>query len=242
MLASWVRPIPGRGSGEDLLEQVDLLESERDRFERLYLAQRLRSQAFAHRLRELEALPETALRQGGPPVVVSMRITGRDATRPAGDIELLRPRYAGRLLREGDVAVSRGRHLVGRLVHVAPARVLLQPITHRGSGLLQGGVLHAGTGDWDLVPVLLRPVGDGTLVADVNARAGVAVSDLVVLADAQWPAWAQAMVIGRIESVQPRDDAPLRNRILVRPEHPFDALSWIALLASPDDPVNPGGT
>ena len=66
-LAGMLRPVDA-GDGlntEDLRGQLQLLETERDRYERLYRAQRLRSQELAAQLRLLQHLPESVLRAPG---------------------------------------------------------------------------------------------------------------------------------------------------------------------------------
>jgi hypothetical protein len=46
----------------------------------------------------------------------------------------------------------------------------------------------------------------------------VAVGQVVRLRDEHWPASAQMHVLGRVESVEKKESAPLRSVVVVRPE------------------------
>ena len=127
-LASWLRPprdLEGRPVNE---AEIDQLRRDRDRFEQLWQSQRVRADGFARQLRQLEGLPDAALRSPHPPLVVEADITGRDPSDPRSPIELRMPRDGGERLAVGDVAVWNGQQVLGRLSHVSPVRLMVLPL------------------------------------------------------------------------------------------------------------------
>jgi len=84
---------------------------------------------------------------------------------------------------------------------------------------------------------LLNPLGDGSFAGEVDHRYGTLPGSQVVLADSEWPPWAQALGVGVIESVEQIDEAPLRDLVIVRPRIQLHQLPEIILLASDEDPM-----
>ena len=243
-LAGILRPVDATDglNTEDLRGRLELLETERDRYERLYRAQRLRSQELASQLRLLQNLPESVLRAPRPPMILASDVTGRNPRDVISAVELdLVPEIAERVL-EGDVATWKHQYLVGRVVRISPFRVTVLPVTHPDTGPVQAVLVHNRNQDLSTPPprLLLKPVGDGTFAGEVNHRHGTAVGDEVVLADSGWPAWAQALELGRVESVRQLDEAPLRDLIIIRPKYQLFELPHVMLLARDEEPSTSG--
>ena len=59
--------------------------------------------------------------------------------------------------------------------------------------------------------------------------------DEVVLLDEDWPASAQGLRIGVIESVKPNDKVPLRNIVIVRPTYQLSQVRMVVLRIEPHD-------
>lgn len=234
-LAGMLRPVDASDGlhSEDLRGQLELLESDRDRYERLYRAQRLRSQELAAQLRLLQHLPESVLRAPRPPMILPSDVTGRNPRDVISPVELeLEPEIVDRVL-EGDVATWKHQYLVGRVVRISPFRVTVLPVTHPDTGPVQAVLVDPGNRDITAPPprLLLKPLGDGTFAGEVNHRHGTTVGDEVVLADPAWPDWAQALQVGTVEEVRQLDEAPLRDLVIVRPRFQLFELPHVMLLA-----------
>jgi hypothetical protein len=240
-LAGWLRPVDsGDGMNEaDLRVHLEVLEQDRDRFQRLYRAQRLRSQELAAQLRLLQDLPEGLLRAARPPVILPTDVTARDPGDVVSMVEVkLTPDIEDRVV-VGDVATWLNERLVGRVAHRSSFRVTILPLTHPDTGPIQGVVLDAAQEATGAPParVLLKPLGDGLLAAEVDHRLGTSIGADVVLADPTWPIWAQALHVGSVISVEQIDEAPLRDLIIVQPAVQLHELPHVVLLARDEEPV-----
>lgn len=125
----------------------------------------------------------------------------------------------------GSVVTLDSMQLVGRLSPASGLTGRVVPITARGSRSI-GGIVVTGTAPGQWVATSLKPDGAGALtgiLAEDTDDSGrpkppVAPGMLVRLKDEAWPQHAQFnAILGVVESVQPTDDAPPRQRITVRP-------------------------
>ena len=144
---------------------------------------------------------------------------------------------AGRGARHGvtkgqTVALSRGVHLVGRVVDVSSRTSRILPITHARAGLLGAMVMTDDpTGGFR---TLLLPQGDGTFTGDLVAEAvGVEEGQVVRLSDEEWPATSQMVVIGRVTRVGRKENQ--RLTVDVTPEVNVGRVSEV-VLRIPTDP------
>ena len=230
-LASWLRPprdLEGRPVDE---AEIDQLRRDRDRFEQLWQAQRVRADGFARQLRQLEGLPEAALRSPHPPLVVEADITGRDPSDVRSPIELRMPRDGGERLAVGDVAVWNGQRVLGRISHVSPVRLMVLPLSNPESGPIEVVPADASAGTY-LPRMLLRQEGRGLLAADIDRRVVLEPGTRLVLADHRWPAWAQGLEVAVVVGIEALDDAPLRQRIIARPAVDAPAVSRVSILSA----------
>jgi hypothetical protein len=84
---------------------------------------------------------------------------------------------------------------------------------------------------------LLSPSADNTLRGPVEDARGIEPSpgQIVRLADSdRWPASAQMLLVGRVESVEPDPNQPLRKVVIVRPSLKLDRVSEVVLRISAD--------
>ena len=236
-LASWLRPPrdqTGRAVGEAEIEQ---LRSDRDRFEQLWQAQRVRADDLAQRLRQLEGLPSEAYRSPHPPMVFDAEITGRDPRDARSPIELRMPKDGGDRFAVGDIAVWGGRRLLGRISHVSSVRLMVLPPSNPEAGPIEVAV--GGERSEGLPRMRLRQSSSGFLTADVDKRVTIEPGASLVLADARWPDWARGLEVATVERVEPIDAAPLRNRVIARPSVDAPAVSQIAILSAGEPEQRP---
>lgn len=156
---------------------------------------------------------------------VSARVIGSGPD-PADGTLIVRAGEDAGLLATDSFAVAGGVHLVGRVVGVGPRTSRVLPVTHRRAGKMQAIVLPGSTDD-SLVATSaaggflcqLDPIGGGKLAGPLVAEAvNVEPGQVVRLSDPGWPEGAQMLVLGRVESVGPSPEQPLRQRVVVRPE------------------------
>ncbi|HZW10279.1 MAG TPA: hypothetical protein VFF69_10290, partial [Phycisphaerales bacterium] len=86
----------------------------------------------------------------------------------------------------------------------------------------------------------LRPAGDGTLKGDVGDPGAqgsrlIQPGQVVRLFDRHWPASAQMLVIGAVESVEPAPDSPLRPVIVVRPTVALERVTEVIVRITPEE-------
>jgi hypothetical protein len=80
-------------------------------------------------------------------------------------------------------------------------------------------------------PLQVFPTGDGEFTADADGSMVIAEGDIVRLMDPPpaWPETAQAMVVGVVRSVRPKDSEPLRNIVIIRPRFQLSQISSMVL-------------
>ncbi len=136
------------------------------------------------------------------------------------------------------VAVTRGVHLVGRVVSTSARSSRIVPITHPRAGLI-GAMVMTNDPTTGFAAQLL-PEGDGVLTGELVAEAeGVEEGQVVRLSDGAWPASGQMVVIGRVASVGRKDNQ--RITITVEPEHDVARVSEVVLRIPTEPPSDAGG-
>jgi len=232
-LASALRPPSPAEPAVDLTDEtLDSMYQEKETWRRQYLAASMRLRELEDLLEEIQRLPVERFDVAVTPVVA--RITGRSPKTIDKPVELNRGSRAG--VAPGTIAVVNGVYLVGRVSEAFPLRSILIPITSPSTGLLMGKVLAAGELEQaiDQTPtVQLEPTRDGDFLAEASRETSIAVGDTVVLADPAWPPTAQAMILGVVARIAPKDEQPLRNRIEIRPVHRLPRLSSVTLVVQP---------
>ncbi|MHC5024436.1 MAG: MreC domain-containing protein [Planctomycetota bacterium] len=237
-LAAWLRPHadPALALAADA-DQRRLLVENAAEFERLYLDAEQRIRALQEQIRQLQQIPPETLRVARRPVLA--RITARTPQSSHGPVELRRGSREG--VQRGTVAVYGGVHLLGRVSgDVSLVRSVLLPLTNTATNFVRAQVSLSEQPPelrLDGPVVQLQPVGDGTLVGDVDRQAVIAEDDVVRLVDPAWPRTAQQMIIGRIVSITVKDAEPLRNTIVVRPVYQVHEVAEVTLLIEDE----PGG-
>ena len=118
MIKGWVRPaIELSDLPTDEQERNDLAVAERDHYRQLYHSQMLRATELADQLRMVQSLPESALRNAMPPVVLALDLTGHRPDDSSGVVELKLSRGILDRILSGDIAIV-GRDIVGRIARV----------------------------------------------------------------------------------------------------------------------------
>ena len=125
----------------------------------------------------------------------------------------------------GDVVTTDFVQLLGRIVGVTQRTSTVLPITAVKGDELEAVILAAPGS----VRCRLVPSGNGTLRGDLEDKRDMATGkaiepvpgDEVRLNDpSRWPASAQMLLIGVVESVEPSPRQPLRKFVVVRPSVP----------------------
>ncbi|MBX3357129.1 MAG: hypothetical protein KF745_01745 [Phycisphaeraceae bacterium] len=138
------------------------------------------------------------------------------------------------------VAVVQGVMLVGRALPTGAPLSDVVPITDRRAGQVQGVVMLS-----DLVrgPTCnLMPVGDGTLIGDLEFPQGMTEPPTVEpgmtvrLSDDEWPAHALGLVIGVVERVGPKPTSAQRQQVVVRPQARLDRATEVIIRVTADSP------
>lgn len=238
MLTGWIRPATAPSDlPTDTKNRTQFAETERDLYRQLYHAQMLRSTELADLLRELQSLPETALRNPKPPVALPIDLTGNRPSDPTSIVELkLSSEYVDRI-RIGDIVIV-GSDIVGRVIRVGLTRVEVRPSTHKDVGLIRAAIVPAHprneNGPTLKAEVLIRSAGSGGLYAEVPTDSGVVVGDLVVLDDPSWAEVGSGLVLGVVTSTAPMDAAPLRHAVTIAPRWQIRDLVRVVVLGSAD--------
>ena len=238
MVTSWVRPaIEPSDLPTDEKERNDLAIAEREYFRQLWTAQMLRATELADQLRELQALPNSALRNPLPPMSIPIDITGRKSSDVAGTLELKLIRGTlGRIL-VGDIAVI-GSDIVGRISRVGMTRAQLSPTNHKEIGLTRAAIVSAHPSNQRsplLAEIILQSNGESTMFAEVPATSGVQVGDLVQLDDSSWPRSGSGLTLGVVTEVVQLDEAPLRQRVIVTPRRRARDVSRVVVLGTGEE-------
>jgi hypothetical protein len=238
MFTSWVRPsLEPSDLPSDEKERNELAIAERDHYRQMYHAQMLRATELADQLRELQSLPETALRNPQPPVIIQVDVTGNRPSDVSGIIELKLIREASSRIRVGDIAIV-GRDIVGRISSVGMTRIGLMPTTNKEMRLTRAAIVPAhpsNTRSPLLAEVILQSNGEAQMIAEVVATSGVKKGDLVQLDDSSWPLIGAGLTIGVVEDVMPLDEAPLRQRVIIVPRRIARNVSRVVVLGTGEE-------
>jgi len=230
VVGGWLAP-PSQGGAEP--EEIALLRRERDEYQTLYERMRERNSDLLRLMEQqqlmIELNPSVSTRHLYAPVI------GRTSDPEAAQLQI----RAGRVheINVNDVVAVEGVQLFGKVTGVAPRTSWILPITAEASRAIGGKVM---TADGEGFTCQLRPVGDGTLEGDVGDPGAegtrlIQPGQLVRLFDRQWPASAQMLVIGRVETVNPAPDSPLRPVISVRPTVVLDRVTEVIVRVTPTE-------
>lgn len=196
---------------------IERLHVQLNEFERLYLAEQSKVEDLQRQLEQLQKLPPELL-----DVPIQPRVAGvvlRSPTSTLGLVVLNRGANHG--VKPGTVAVYDGVHLLGRVTDdVSAMQCSLLPLTNKSTGYLVARVMPMDRSDVriaDAPEILLEPDGSDAFTAQIDKNTLIEVGSTVRLRDTKWPATAQAMVIGLVESITPNELEPLRNIVTVRP-------------------------
>ncbi len=186
------------------------------------------TRALLHRARlqieglqeQIEVLQEVSgLWPGVEVTPIFARVTGRALDRAHGPIRINAGSRHGVVA--GAIVVYRGGHLIGRVAEgVSRLSGGVVPITDGATGLIEGIVLPAGDPVADVrnAPhIQLVPDDHGGLVGDLDRDTPIHQGDVVRLADPSWPDSAQGLIIGMVDTLEPKDLQPLLNIVTVRP-------------------------
>jgi hypothetical protein len=221
MLTGWVRPaVEPSDLPTDEQERYELAVSERDQYRQMYHSQLLRATEFSDQLRLLQSLPETALRNPQPPVILSLDLTGTKPADVSSTLELKLTRGLSNRILDGDIVII-GTDVVGRISRIGMTRVEFYPTTHKEIGFIRAAVVgsHPNNNGRSAViaEVLLQSNGDGAFVAETQVASGVKKGDLVILDDSSWPENGSGLIIGIVEEITKLDQAPLRCVLTITP-------------------------
>jgi len=228
LLAHWLAPAR-QAPADDALR---LLESEARRFETLFAQERAENARLRAIIRDLqqgrELAPDVSVRLVATPIVGT-------TTDPANPL-LRAPVGRADGVAVNAVAVVQGVQILGRVVSAGTRSCLIQPITSRSAGAIEGVILTdlprapgapapAADSARPALRARLHPMRDGTLQGVVSHERDPATrevllpspGDTVRLDDPQWPRNARMLVIGTVERVEPAAEDPQRVQITVRP-------------------------
>ncbi|MFO0873223.1 MAG: rod shape-determining protein MreC [Phycisphaerales bacterium] len=231
-LRTWLRRGDDPLAGSSELEQT--LVADRDRYRALWNDERLRNEELVRQLDDVRLAEQ--LDEGAMFDPVRADVVGRGPDSLRGAVRLNIGTRSG--VAPGDVAVFRGAHLVGRVADDPDAlSCLLVSTTDPSVGRIHAAVApdpEPADPRPATIPLLLTPVGDGTFVADAGRDARIRIGDEVVCADPSWKSTARGMIIGVVDSIDRRDDQPLRNRLRIKPIYEAQRLATVIVkVASP---------
>lgn len=146
----------------------------------------------------------------------------------------------------GAFALYQGFQLVGRVSEVSPRSSVITPITARAYGPITVLILPDDGAFERAIRCSLEPVGDGTLSGDVGREAehdlpAVKVGQRVVYHDPDPGQLNTGPLVGFIESVAPKDKAPLWSTIVVRPRYRLGEIGAVDLRIPRRGPSDGGG-
>lgn len=237
-LGGWLTPASAR---EPQPEVVTQLQRQVDEYRTLYERARARNEDLLRQMEQLRLMvelnPSASTRLLYAPVIGA-------ATDPSDPKLLIR---AGRAqgVHPNDVVAVEGVQLFGAVVDVSARTSWIRPVTSRAQGYVRGLIMiEDGRG----VRCSLRPTGDGALRGDAahdetdpEASERIAVGQTVRLDDPAWPGGAQMLVLGRVESVEPAPDSPLRRVVVVRPRVALDRVTEVIVRTSESLSEREGG-
>ncbi len=230
LVSRWLSP--PRAAHSD--EATRVLEEELEHARQLYLQTLDENVKLRSTIQELQrgiALnPELAVQQ------ISASVTGSSGDLAAALLHVRAGEKQGVTI--NTVATAPGLQLLGRVVQVSARTCQVQPITSKSSGTIRGKLMldeDTGAG----LECLLTPGPDGTLRGPVEDARGIEPTPglIVRLADTdRWPASAQMLLLGKVESVEPDPNQPLRKTVTVRPTLKLERVSEVVLRISPESP------
>ncbi|HWB18810.1 MAG TPA: rod shape-determining protein MreC [Phycisphaerales bacterium] len=242
--ANWLRPGVTRHIPTDenaVTKLADDLQYQTEQTQKMLAAnlkQALRISDLEQQIAELQMIPAHIREMAGAPISAETPVTSRAANAIDGLVELKIPEEAkDRVTEKSTIAVYGAVNLLGRVTEVSKFRVMLMPITNEATSWFMAAVIPAdriedATFDMSSAArVQLRPHGDGTLSGEMDRAKDVGKGDKVILSDPSWPEWAQAMVVGIVEKVQPKESEPLIQQVIVRPRVLVSELSHVTLLS-----------
>jgi len=240
MISSWVRPaVEPSDLPTDEQDRNEFAIAERNLYRQMYSAQLLRATEFADQLRLLQSLPESALLNPRPPLIVPIDITGKRPNDIAGIVELKLIRDASEKFKVGDIAVV-GSDIVGRILRIGLTRIELIPVTHKEVGLTRATIVPAHptrNRSSLLADIIMQSNGDSVMLAEVLATSGVQIGDLVQLDDSSWPAVGIGYTLGVVVDVSQLDEAPLRHRVVIEPRRRARDLSKVVVFGTGEKKV-----
>lgn len=214
-LHRWLKPVPPPPSDSRLAAlENDNQELRTKLLQQLDENQRLRTLLEQARVRPADAA--SGMNQ------LAAKVTGVSADVNSPSIFIRAGSQQG--IDVGTVATVQFAHLLGRVTGVRPRAATILPITAPASGNLDAVVLAKDVPGG--LRTQLKPVGDGTLIGDVEDKLDPATQqpyqpapgDEVRLADpSRWPMHAQMLMVGAVERVEPSPRQPLRKLVVVRP-------------------------
>ncbi len=184
----------------------------------------LQIEQLRRQIRDLQSgvpvAPEARVRQLWAPVTArSSNLSDGTIRIGAGSSADVQPKVS--------VATARGVHLVGRVIDVQTRTSWVLPFNHPKAGHIEGVVLTGPTLEGSFGCQLLGRA-DGQLGGDlVGDAVGIEPGQIVRLRDETWPAAAQMLVLGRITSVDRKENG--RLVIVVEPQIPPDRVSEVVL-------------
>lgn len=228
LVGGWLAP---SAAGKAEPEELALLRRQLEEYQTLYERMRERNNDLLRQMEQLRLMvelnPAVSTRHLNAPVIGG-------TSDPANALLQIRAGRAQGVSRNDVVAVE-GVQLLGRVERAGERTSWILPITARASGYIEGKVMIA---DGEGFSCKLQPTGDGTLVGDVGdvgARGTQSIQpgQIVRLLDRQWPASAQMLVLGRVETVEPAPDSPLRPVITVRPTVTLERVTEVIVRITP---------
>ncbi len=240
-VGGWLAP---PSAGEALPEELALLQRQVKEYRTLYERARERNSDLLAQMEQLKLMvelnPSVSTRLLNAPVIGS--------TSDPSNAQLLIRAGTKLGINKNDVVAVEGVQLFGSVRDAGARTSWIMPITAKAQEHIKGKVMiEDGRG----IACSLKSVGDGTLRGDVaydesdtEAVSLVAVGQTVRLDDGQWPASAQMLVLGLVESVEPAPDSPLRPVIVVRPLIALERVTEVIVRINPmpDNPDEEDGS
>lgn len=230
IVGGWLAP---PDAGETDPEEVAQLKRRIEEYKTLYLWARERNKDLLSQMEQLKLMIE--LNPSVSTRLLKASVVGATADPANAQLKIRAGTRQG--VQQNDVVAVAGVQLFGSVRDASARTSWIMPITAKAQGHIQGMVMIA---DERGIGCSLKSVGDGTLRGDVaydeadpEAVSLVAVGQTVRLDDAEWPASAQMLVLGTIESVEPAPDSPLRPVIVVRPLITLERVTEVIVRINP---------
>lgn len=225
--------------------ELEELRQDRDHYQMLWYRATQDIEELRERIEQLQR--GIALNPDLPVTLYAAPVIARSSDLASGSFTV---RAGSRLgVVPGTVVTAGGVQLVGRITQAGSRTCTVQPITDRAAGPILGLIIF----DEDTrhrLSARLEPIGDGLLRGPVEDRRDEATQQPLVPRPGQtvrlfdpesWPKNAQMLVIGRVETVEPAPDQPLRKIITVRPTARLERVSEVVLRLAGDQPPAPAG-